>query len=238
MTRPLRVGLIGDRSDAVTAHRAIPLALDRAAARLGIEVEGVWLATVELENDAPRWDALWCTPGSPYADTGRVLSMIRAAREARVPFVGTCGGCQHALLEWALDVLGWDDATHAELVDGGRAVIALLACALIEQSQPVRLLPGSRLSALHDGALEIEARYRCSFGVNQAYREGLFGDRLRINAEDESGEVRGFELSDHPFFVAVLFQPERAALEGKRVPLAEGLLAAAARHAFSPGARI
>ena len=38
-------------------------------------------------------------------------------------------------------------------------------------------------------------------------------------ADDATGEVRAVELDGHPFFVAALFQPERAALRGEPAPL-------------------
>ena len=43
------------------------------------------------------------------------------------------------------------------------------------------------------------------------------------------GDLRAIELDDHPFFVATLWQPERAALQGRRVPLADALVDAARR---------
>jgi len=51
---------------------------------------------------------------------------------------------------------------------------------------------------------------------------------LRATGHDEDGEVRAIELDDHPFFVATLFQPERAALAGRRAPLVEAFVRACA----------
>jgi CTP synthase (UTP-ammonia lyase) len=174
-----------------------------------------------------RFDALWCVPGSPYRSEAGAVAAIRHAREAHVPFLGTCGGFQHVVLEWARHVLGWADAAHAETSPGAaRAVIAPLACALVEAGEDVRLVPGSRLAAAYGGTTAT-AIYRCRYGLNPAFRDALVGADLHVVAEAAQGEVRGIELKTHPFFVAVLFQPEREALEGRRVPLAEALLAAA-----------
>jgi Glutamine amidotransferase class-I len=75
------------------------------------------------------------------------LLAIRYAREHRVPFLGTCGGFQHAVLEYARDVLGWADAEHAETAPGAsRAVISPLACALVEALGTIRLVPGTRIA--------------------------------------------------------------------------------------------
>ena len=226
---PLRVGLIGDHDPAVTAHRAIPRALALAAARIGIPVEPVWVPTEEIHGAArlAGFPALWCVPASPYRSTEGALLAIRFAREQGRPFLGTCGGFQHALLEYARGVLGWEDAAHRELSpDSPRAVIAPLSCGLVEVEGAIRLVPGSRLACAY-GALQAREGYHCNYGLNPAFREALLSGPLCVAAEDAAGDVRGVELDGHPFFVATLFQPERAALQGRVPPLAEAFLRSA-----------
>lgn len=230
MTRSLRVALVGDYDPAVTAHRAIPRALALAAELLGIDVEPYWLPTdaVDAEDPLAEADALWCVPASPYRSEDGALRAIRAARESALPFLGTCAGFQHAILEYARSVLGWSDAAHAETApDAARPVVTPLACALVEATDVVRFAPGSRLAAVY-GALESCEGYRCSYGVNPAMARELTAGPLRATATDATGEVRAVELDGHPFFIATLFQPERVALSGKAPPLAVALLRAAA----------
>lgn len=91
--KALKIGLIGDFNEAVTAHRAIPVALRLAAELLGHAVDLEWLATDAMPDaqGLARFDGLWCVPGSPYRDMDGALRAIRFARERRVPFLGTCG---------------------------------------------------------------------------------------------------------------------------------------------------
>src|SRR6266478_2757884 len=103
----IRVGLIGDYSPDVVAHRAIPLALGMASERAGREVGFEWLPTDALASDAVRaedYDGLWCVPASPYVSMEGALNAITYARESGTPFLGTCGGFQHALIEYARNV--------------------------------------------------------------------------------------------------------------------------------------
>jgi CTP synthase (UTP-ammonia lyase) len=51
---------------------------------------------------------------------------------------------------------------------------------------------------------------------------------LRAAADDATGDVRAVELDDHPFFIATLFQPERAALTGKISPVVRAFVQACA----------
>lgn len=213
----IRIGLIGDHDPAVPAHQAIPRTLALAADAAGVTVAYEWVPTDEITADArvAAYDALWCVPASPYRSTEGALRAIRFAREQRRPFLGTCGGFQHAVLEYARSVLGWADAEHAETSpDAGLLVVTPLACALVEAQGAVRFSPGSLLRAAYAVDEAVEG-YRCRYGLNPAFRDALTAGPLRVAAEDEAGDVRAVELDGHPFFVATLFQPERAALRGE-----------------------
>src|SRR2546430_659730 len=99
-----RVALIGDHNPSVIAHQAIPEAL-----RLAGNVEGVWVHTTSILNpemDLRGFNGIWCVPASPYASMDGALKAIQYARESGRPFLGTCGGFQHALIEYARNVRG------------------------------------------------------------------------------------------------------------------------------------
>ena len=230
MGSTVMVGLVGDYDQAVPAHQAIPLALRYAADSLGIKLAFGWVPTTEINTTSriSSFSGIWCTPASPYRNTDGALLAIRHAREGHVPFLGTCGGFQHAVIEYAQNVLGWKDAAHAETTpDAQRAVISPLACSLVEAKGHVRFTPNSRISTAYLASDAVEG-YRCRYGLNSAFQSALLAGPLCATAEDENGEVRGIELNGHPFFVATLFQPERGALACKPVPLAIAFLKACA----------
>jgi CTP synthase (UTP-ammonia lyase) len=224
------IGLIGDRNDSVPAHQAIPLALENAAETLGIAAAYEWVPTERIRSASrvASYDGLWCVPASPYRSMEGALLAIRCAREGRIPFLGTCGGFQHAIVEYARNVLGWQDATHGETDSTATvAVISPLSCGIIDGSGSVQLLAGTRIAAAY-GADEATEEYLCSYGVNPDFRASLTAGPLRESARDDTGDLRAVELDDHPFFVATLFQPERAALRGLPAPLVHAFLAACA----------
>ncbi len=227
----LQIGLIGDRNDEVVAHRAIPLALALAAEACGTAVEPVWVPTERVGDGAAlaEFDGLWCVPASPYRDMDGALTAIRVARERHVPFLGTCGGFQHAIIEYARNVLGWADAEHAETApQASRQVIVPLLCSLVEVTDALRLVPDTRLARCY-GATSIVEGYHCSYGLSPDFRQALEGGPLRIDAYDEAGDVRGVELDGHPFFIATLFQHERGALQGRLPPAVRAFVEAAER---------
>jgi CTP synthase (UTP-ammonia lyase) len=228
---PPRIALLGDFQPEVTAHRAIPVALELARTELGTDLTWEWLPTSHLRDAARElaaFEALWVVPASPYRNPAGVLAAIRFARESRRPFLGTCGGFQHAVIEFAQHVAGLTAADHAETnPDAATPVIAPLACALVETTATLHFLAGSRLHAAYGCDTSTEG-YHCRYGLNPAYAERLARAGLNFTARDAAGDLRAGELpaSLHPFFVGTLFQPERAALRGQTPPLVRAFVAA------------
>lgn len=239
MPGAIRVALIGDYHPAVVAHQSIPRALSLAAQALSAQVDGCWLATDRIDG-APAallesFDAFWCVPASPYKSTAGALTAIRHARENNKPFLGTCGGFQHAVLEFARNVLDIQDAAHAELdPTAADPFLSPLACSLVEVTDAIHVKTGSILHCCYDRTDIVEG-YHCRYGLNES-RRALLEDRgVLFSAVADDGTVRAFELTDRAFFVGTLFQPERAALRGELSPPVVGLLRAALRpNAESP----
>ncbi len=236
MKRVPTLALIGDPSPAVTAHRAIPLALALAADAERVVVQWRWYPTAVLRDPALQLAdcaALWVVPGSPYANPNGVLDSIRWAREGGRPILGSCGGFQHMLIEFARSCAAIRGADHAETnPSGAELVVAPLACSLVEKTGPVRFAPGSIIRSLYDRDSAVEG-YHCNYGLNPTYRAALEAAGLRFTAHDENGEVRAAELAPalHPWFIGTLFQSERAALRGEIPPLARALVRAAVSSA-------
>jgi CTP synthase len=222
-----RIALIGDFNAAIVAHRAIPRAFELARQNTGAAVAWEWIGTAAIA-DAPRqladFAGLWCVPGSPYGSRDGALAAIRFARESGRPFLGTCGGFQHALIEFARHVLAVADADHAETAPGARElVVTPLTCSLVGQHGDIIFTPGSRLADIFDGAATHEG-YHCSYGPNPAYRDRFEAAGLRFTGFDREDQIRACELAGHPFFVGTLFQPERRALQEASHPLIEAFV--------------
>jgi predicted TIM-barrel fold metal-dependent hydrolase len=112
-----KILLVGDLNASVIAHRAIEENV-RLAARADAELTWEWPGTREIddrgEDTLAAYDGIWCVPASPYASMSGALKAIRFARERGVPFLGTCGGFQHAVIEFARNAAKIVDADHEE----------------------------------------------------------------------------------------------------------------------------
>lgn len=114
-----RIGVVGDHREGNPTHQATNDALDDASVVLGHECQVTWLGTAGLERHGvdvlARFDVLVLASGSPYESTRGALDAIEWARTNDVPLLGTCGGFQHIVIEFARNVAGIEDAAHAEL---------------------------------------------------------------------------------------------------------------------------
>ena len=161
----VRIAIIGDLNPSYPSHQE----LEAARAVLGPDVETVWIGTTDPRIDRLAEmgvDGVWLAPGSPYADDAAALRAIRWAREHGIPFLGTCGGLQYAVIEFSRTVLGWH-ATHAE-VDGVGATnaVAPLACSLQGQERTVTPVPGTRFANLVGGQPFVGVHY-CDYGPTE-----------------------------------------------------------------------
>src|SRR5436309_746913 len=216
MKASVRIALIGEYNPEVRAHVAIPKALKLVAEALACAVEPDWVATPLLDQKAEKqlsaFDSIWCVPGSPYASMQGALEAIRFARESGRPFLGTCGGFQHALIEYARNVLGIAEADHAETAPGARVLfIAPLACSLEGKSGTIHFRRGSKAAVFY-GDVEAQEKYHCNFGLNPEHQSRLEEGAMAVTGVDDDGAARVVELRGHPFFLATLFQPELSAL--------------------------
>jgi CTP synthase (UTP-ammonia lyase) len=227
----MRIGIIGDYNPDFHPHRATDAAVHHAANQLRLTTTIEWLPTALLAEDAGaqlgRFDALWCAPGSPYRSMDGALRGIRFARERGVPFIGTCGGFQHVVLEYARNVLGFADAAHAESdPDASVLFISALDCSLVGKTMDVYVNPSSRVFQMYRRPV-VQEQYYCQFGLNRDYQATIHEGGLRVVGVDDGGGARIVELPDHPFFVGTLFVPPLTSTAERPHPLILAYLQAA-----------
>jgi hypothetical protein len=225
------IGIIGDYDATRETHQTTVPAIEHAAMALGVDITSTWVPTERVESEATgildSLDALVIAPGSPYRSLHGALSAIEHARVGDIPLLGTCGGFQHMILEFARNVLGFDDAQHAEYDPYASTLfITPLSCSLAGETMTVHLRDGTK-AALAYGTKTTKERYYCNFGLNPEYVHAIADGGLLMSGVDHDGEERIVELPDHPFFLASLFVPQTSSTPGAPHPLFTALLGAA-----------
>jgi CTP synthase (UTP-ammonia lyase) len=221
----VRIGILGDFNPEFRSHHATNDSLQHAARKLKLAVESEWLATPalttpEAEKTLESFDGLWAAPGSPYKSFDGMLKGIQFARRRDWPFLGTCGGFQYALIEFARNVLNIADADSAENNSGSKNIVIYpVACPMpngkgdgpkLAGAMPdIRLRPGSYLQSFYGKGKETATEeFFCNFELNPEYEWATMEAGFPVVARGAQGEVRAIESPTHRFFLATLFQPQ------------------------------
>ena len=224
---PTAIALIGEFDPSFPPHIATEDAIAHSAGALCLDVRAAWLSTNDLDPATfPGFDGFWIAPGSPYKNLEKTLEAIRFARETQVPCLGTCGGFQHMILEYARNVLG-DTAAHEEYEPGASNLfISRLDCSLFGRALQLTFADGSQVARIYEGTTAVE-EYYCGFGVNPERVGDLRRGPLRVVGSDGEGEVRVVELPGHPFFIGTLFVPQLRSRQVLPHPLVSAFVQAA-----------
>jgi CTP synthase len=168
------------------------------------------------------------------------IEAIRWARENGVPFLGLCLGMQCAVIEFARNVMGWQDANSTEFdADTSHPVIDLMPDQEgLEKGGTMRLgayrcaLRANTISRRAYGDEMVMERHRHRYEFNNAFRDELAAKgRLVVGGTNpERDLVEIVELHDHPFFVGVQFHPEFKSKPTRPHPLFRAFVAAALAH--------
>jgi len=205
--------ILGDLNLDFITHRE----LQAEVARFGSRVKVDWVASdaQDAVQQAAVADGVWLIPGTPYKNDSAVLQVIEHARTSDQPFLGSCGGFQYALVEFARHVAGNLQAQHGEVVpDAEHQVVTALSCSLIAQERMVHPVAGTRLAGIC-GVEPFMGYHYCNYGLSGEFEADLQQAGLVINAFAKDAGAEGFELTQHAFFIATLFQPQVGALDNK-----------------------
>ena len=148
---------------------------------------------------------------------GKVLA-IQYARENAIPYFGICLGMQVAVMEFARNVAGLEDATSTEFdPESANPVIDLMhdqrdiddkGGTMRLGAYPCVIKPETFARAAY-GTTEISERHRHRWEFNNKYREILSSKGLRLTGmSPDDSLVEIVEIEDHPWFLGCQFHPE------------------------------
>ena len=227
-----RIAIVGEYSPTFEPHTATDAVIAHSASQLSLSIESSWVSTADISPSRLKTlSGIWVAPGSPYKNMDKLLEAIRYARENRMPCLGTCGGFQHIILEYARNVLHYKDAQSQENDPySSQLFISQLTCSLAGRTMKLAFAEGSQVSDIY-GSLSAEEEYYCNFGINPEYVSTLKGGPLKVVGSDSEGEVRVIEIPTHPFFIGTLFVPQTRSRPDVPHPVVTAFLSAVARQA-------
>lgn len=204
------IGIVGEFNPGNKTHNLLNLSLNWLQDIYNFDYE--WLETDRVleQGDAllGQFTGFWSAPGSPFKSLDGAVKAIEFARTNNIPHLGTCGGFQHTVIEFARNVLGYADAQHEEYdINASKLFISRLACSLSGRTMQLTVEKNTLAYACYQQESTTEDYY-CNFGINPAFKEALNHPALRISGIDQDGEIRILENPTNKFFVATLFVPQ------------------------------
>lgn len=243
--KKVTVAIVGKYVSLHDAYLSVAEALKHGGIANRTEVEIRWIDSEEIEQDNPdellRGVSGILVPGGfgTRGTEGKILA-VNYARVNGIPYLGLCLGLQLAIVEFARNVCGLEDANSIELnPDTEHPVIALMpeqngvtdiGGTLRLGAYPCRLKEGTKALELY-GTADISERHRHRYEVNNDYRPQLIKAGMTLSGLSPDGRiVEMIELRSHPFFVATQAHPEFKSRPDKPHPLFAGFIKAALQH--------
>ena len=165
------------------------------------------------------------------------IQTIRYARENKIPFLGICLGMQMAVVEFARDVLGLEDANSAEFDEICKNPVIHIMDAQIginKKGGTMRLgtypctIKDNTIAKSIYGENNISERHRHRFEFNNDYKERIEQAGMICSGASPDGRlVEIVEIPSHPFFIAGQFHPEFKSRPNRPAPLFKALVKAA-----------
>lgn len=241
----VKIAMVGKYVDLIDSYKSMNESLAHGGIANECAVEIVHVDSEKIEEhgipeDALSADGILVPMGFGPRGTEGKIQTVRYARENNIPFLGICYGMQMAVVEFARNVCGLEDAHSIEAnPETPHPVIDLM----LEQreledlggtmrlgSYPCRLAPGS-LAAKTYGKEDIDERHRHRFEFNSAYRERIEKAGMKCSGLSPDGKlVEIVEIPEHPWFLGAQFHPEFKSKPLNPHPLFRGFVEAALEH--------
>ncbi len=215
----LDIALVG-KYDLRDAYMSVREALKHAGLDQGVDVTVQWVEADRMddgdENRLASADGIVVPGGFGSRGVEGKMNAITYAREEGVPYLGLCFGFQLAVIEYARNVLGLEDA-HSTEIDSStpHPVIDLLPDQYDLEDLGGTMRLGAHETQIESGTLAHEIygaescteRHRHRYEVNPEYIDRLTEGDLRFSGE-AGNRMEIVELADHPFFLGTQFHPE------------------------------
>ncbi len=245
LKKTVDIALVGKYISLHDAYISVVEALKHAGIANNAEVHIKWVdsETVTEENVHEILSDVTgiLVPGG-FGDrgiNGKIIA-IKYARENRIPFLGLCLGMQLSIVEYARNVLGYEDAHSVELNPqtthpvihlmpdqdgiediGGTLRLGSYPCVLDKTSKAYEVY----------GEETIHERHRHRYEVNNDYRNILTEHGVKLSGISPDGRiVEMIEIEEHPWFVATQAHPELKSRPNRPHPLFKGFVRAAVEH--------
>jgi CTP synthase len=219
----ITIGLVGKYVELHDAYKSIVESFIHAGASNECKVNIEWIHSESLTEEnvlekLENLDGVLVAPGFGERGIDGKIAAIQYVRENNIPFFGICLGMQMAVIEYARNVIGWENAHSVEMdAATDHPVIHLMqdqkdisnkGGTMRLGSYPCKIKKDSLANRIY-GKLNIKERHRHRYEFNNKYLKD-FEDKglLATGINPDNNLVEMVEVPAHPFYVGVQFHPE------------------------------
>ncbi|MDE5636528.1 MAG: CTP synthase, partial [Alistipes sp.] len=241
----VEIALVGKYTELPDAYKSISESFIHAGAVNDCKVRLRYVNSEKLtpENVAEQLGdkaGILVAPGFGNRGIDGKITAVRFARENGIPFFGICLGMQCAVIEFARNVLGFEDANSVEMesstthpvidlmeeqkgvtAKGGTMRLGGYPCSLVE---------GSKVAEAY-GTTSVTERHRHRYEFNSDYLAQFEAAGMRAaGVNPDTGLVEVVEIPEHPWFVGTQYHPEYKSTVRTPHPLFVAFVAAALKY--------
>ena len=236
------IGLVGKYVELKDAYKSINEAIIHGGVAHSIKVDVKWIHSEKLTDEninehLANLDGILVAPGFGSRGISGKINAVKYARENKIPFLGICLGMQCAVIEFARNVIGLQDAHTVEIMNdtphpvidmmeeqknisdfGGTMRLGAYKCHLKSDSKIYKAYQTEIISERHRHRYEFNNSY-----LEQYEKAGM----IATGKNPETGLVEVVEIPSHPWFVGAQYHPEYKSTVDTPHPLFKAFIKAA-----------
>ena len=219
-SKDVKIAILGKYFGLPDSYMSVVESLKHACLQNKVNLDLQWIDADNYDaEDISNLDGVVVPGGFGVRGIEGKISAIQYLRENKIPFLGICLGLQCAVIEYARNVCGINEANSSEFSQNTKDfVIDLLPNQDLDKDDvgasmrlgtyPCKITKNTITSEIYKDEVIYE-RHRHRYEVNNKYREVLEKNGLIFSGlSPDNNLVEMIELKDHPFFVASQFHPE------------------------------
>ena len=239
-TKDVKIAILGKYFGLPDSYMSVVESLKHACLQNKVNLDLQWIDADNYDpEDISNLDGVVVPGGFGVRGIEGKISAIQYLRENKIPFLGICLGLQCAVIEYARNVCGINEANSSEFSQNTKDfVIDLLPNPDLDKdavgasmrlgTYPCKITKNTITSEIYKDEVIYE-RHRHRYEVNNKYREVLEKNGLIFSGlSPDNNLVEMIELKDHPFFVASQFHPEFKSRPWEPAPMFDKFIQSAA----------
>ena len=239
-TKDVKIAILGKYFGLPDSYMSVVESLKHACLQNKVNLDLQWIDADNYDaEDISNLDGVVVPGGFGVRGIEGKISAIQYLRENKIPFLGICLGLQCAVIEYARNVCGINEANSSEFSQNTKDfVIDLLPNQDLDKDDvgasmrlgtyPCKITKNTITSEIYKEEVIYE-RHRHRYEVNNKYREVLEKNGLIFSGlSPDNNLVEMIELKDHPFFVASQFHPEFKSRPWEPAPMFDKFIQSAA----------